>query len=208
MKNIDLLHQFLTSEATKVGWPIKPLQLAPTAKRSDGVPSETDGVEFRAFVGGLHPIIIADLGDDLVKASAVWAAAQRQAAVARTTVAADSGEDLVLIMVGPRGSRDNPEWRAFTMEVERNDLVCRKLVWLPPKKAADNSSALREFVRRTFLSKPWLVTEGIPQTALDALSEKNTVLKGWEEILDKQPLNRADVDYDALVEKLVSAYQP
>ena len=209
MKNIDLLYQFLTSEAAKVGWIVKPIQLPPApAKRSDRVAPETDGIETRAFVGGLHPIILAELGSDLAKAPADWAAAQRQAAVARTTVAADSGEDLVLILVGPTGSRDIPEWRAFTMEVERNDLVCRKLVWLPPKKAADNAATLQEFVRRTFLSKPWLATDSIPQTALDTLSEKNAALKGWEEILDRQPLNRADVDYDDLVEKLINAYQP
>ena len=93
------------------------------------------------------------------------------------------------------------------MELERNDLVCRKLVWLPPKKANENAQALREFVRRTFISKPWRTADSIPQTALDVLSEKNAALNGWEEILDKQPLDRAEVDYDALVAQLINAHQ-
>jgi hypothetical protein len=209
MKNIEILKHFLAQEATRVGWAVKPIQLSlPPALRSDCPRAETEGIETRAFVAGLYIIILADLGSDLTKAPADWAAAQRQAAVARTTVAADSGEDLVLILVGPPGSRELADWRALTMEIERNDLVCRKLVWLPPKMPADNPATLKEFVRRTFLSRPWLATDSIPQIALDTLSEKNAALSGWEEILDRQPLNRADVDYDDLVGKLINAHEP
>jgi hypothetical protein len=203
MKLCEILYRHLQEEAQRLGWSNRLLKLP--SVESPGKPEREEAL---GLVAGLYPIILVQLGNELDAARANWAEAQRLAANARTSVVADSGEDLVLILVGPADSKDNADWQALAMEIERNDLVCRKLVWLPPKKATDNTGSLQEFVRRTFLSKPWLGADSIPQTALDTLSEKNIALKGWEEILDRQPLNRADVDYDDLVEKLINAQQP
>jgi len=211
MNHSEQLFNHIIKEARRVDWEVRPMPLLPIPQSADRPPIPPDQavqVEIRSTFAGLYPIIVAGLGESLEGVRIAWGAAQRQAAVARTSVASDSGEDLVLILVGPGGSKENAEWRSIAMEIERNDLVCRKLVWLPPKKPVEGNAALMDFMKRTFLSKPWLVTEGIPQTALDTLSEKNTALLGWEEILDAQPINRADVDYDALVVKLIHANQP
>lgn len=208
MKNIDLLREFLVQEADKVNWIVEAIEISDTAKTSsDGALSDPDELETRAFLAGLHPVILAGFSGLLTKAPVDWAMAQRLAAIARTSVATDSGVDLVLIMVGQPGSCDDKEWCAFAMEVERNDLVCRKLVWLPPEDAAGNDASLQDFLRRTFFAKPWDSDENIEQTRLDALTDHHAALSGWEEILDRQPPNRADVDYDALVKELINAHQ-
>lgn len=208
MKDIELLKEALTREALKAEWGIKGFELqSPHARHRDG--GTAASVEFKsfAFVAGLHPIILAELGEDLKEARTIWAAAQREAAAARTTVAADGGEDLVLILVGPPGSQKKGEWQSFAMEVERNDLVCRKLVWLPPEESIDREGSLNALMLRSFLSKPWVPKSASPQTELDALSEPNADLLGWQDILDDQPLNRADVDYDMLVKELIQAHK-
>lgn len=208
MKNIDLLQDFIIREASKAGWETKAMQLPQTkSERFDSTLAEVVDLETRAFVVGLHPIILSELGTDLKVAPMHWSAAQQQAAGARTTVAADSGEDLVLIMIGPSGSRESAEWRSFAMEVERDDLVCRKLVWLPPNESTENEAELQYFLCRSFLAKPWLTTHDSPQTALDTLTEPSAALLGWQEILDRQPLNRANVDYDDLVDELIAAHE-
>jgi hypothetical protein len=208
MKAINALQKFLFQEAKNAGLTIKEFDLdGAVNSSSERSQSSPENLDIQAFIAGLHPVILAEFGGDLTNAPQDWATAQKRAAIARTSVATDSGVDLVLIMVGQPGSCDDKEWCALAMEVERNDLVCRKLVWLPPEDAADTDASLQDFLRRTFFAKPWDSDEDIEQTRLDALTDHHAALAGWEDILDRQPLNRADVDYDALVEELIKAHQ-
>jgi hypothetical protein len=40
--------------------------------------------------------------------------------------------------------------------IERNERICRKLVWLPPADCEDYEASLNAFMKRTFLAFPWL----------------------------------------------------
>lgn len=202
----ETLKEHIVHEARKVDWQVQHVSAPSTTvdvQKSAGPKPPVD-----VIVAGMHPIIVADLGPNLDTARSVWAASQRQAAMVRTTVAADKGEDLILVLVGPPGSRDDGDWKALAMEIERNDLVCRKLVWLPGKKHPCAPESLREFTRRTFIAKPWLEIDSTQPEGLDRLATQDLGLRGWQKILDDQPIDRGAVDYDKLIERLIEAEQP
>jgi hypothetical protein len=203
---VETLKQHIVVEARKAGWDVQHVSapsITTSEQKSAGPRPHVD-----VIIAGMHPILVADLGSSLDTATSVWAASQRQAAMVRTTIAADKGEDLILVLVGPPGSRDDGDWKALAMEIERNDLVCRKLVWLPEKKQPFAPESLHEFTRRTFIAKPWLATSFAQPQALDRLATNDLGLRGWQEILDEQPLDRGAVDYDELVKRLIEAEQP
>ncbi|MGZ0710067.1 ABC-three component system middle component 1 [Coraliomargarita sp. W4R53] len=208
MKTIETLQNYIIKEAEENGWLVDKQQfvLNNTEQLQEEV-RDHHIIESRLMMIERYPIILSELGNELNEAHEHWATAQKNAAIARTGKLASSGEDLLLILIGPIGSANNPEWQAFAMEVERNDLACRKLVWLPPVNDDDNVLQMQNLTRRTFISKRWLYDNSTPQAELDKLTEKNSTLIGWEEILDKQPLNRADVDYDQLVEQLIKNHK-
>ncbi|MDR6772677.1 ABC-three component system middle component 1 [Azospirillum sp. BE72] len=67
------------------------------------------------------------------------------------------GDDLLLILVGPPQDGDEAdEWRDLRSSVERDERVCRKLVWLPPSDSARLNTSIESIIRRTFLACPWL----------------------------------------------------
>lgn len=200
------MRAYLEQEAARVGLTVTPLSAPVSA--SPALKSMPAVQPLEITVVGMHPIVVASLGASLESARPLWASAQRQAALARTTVAADKGEDMILIFVGPPGSRDDGEWRSLAMEIERNDLVCRKLVWLPAKAKPLAPEALAAFVSRTLIAKPWLSTAPAQPQELDQLASRDLGLKGWQKILDEQPHDRAAVDYDELVKRLIEAEQP
>jgi hypothetical protein len=162
-------------------------------------PESQDGT-VRATCGAFT-VLIAELGTNPLEAERVWSQHQRSAAVTRASLPPASNEDVVLYLVGPVGSINEPEWRTFGMQVERNDLVCRKLVWLPPADTAQRESSIVEFCRRTFLSRPWSGPVERVQPQLDALSGAASSFDDWEEILAKHVSNP---DYGALIDELFS----
>lgn len=206
MKSTETLINFLLAQADALRLRVDTIDLGSLdPEAADPAAGNIKSPAVVAISIGLHPVIVAELSGDLELAEKEWAAAQRIAAITRTGIFAGSGEDLVLIMVAQPGSNEEVNWQSFATEVERNDLVCRKLVWLPPGGNDEVAGSLTEFLRRTFLAKPWAGPERIPQTALDALTLKTEVLKDWEEILEQQPSDRAEVDYDSLIQSLIAA---
>lgn len=96
---------------------------------------------------------------------------QRRAAVALTWLPSVMRTDLNLFMVAPPGAAESPEWVDFAALAERNEQVCRKLVWLPPADASAWKSSAKSFCNRTFLARPWAAQNqpsGFPQ--LDPLA--------------------------------------
>ena len=101
----------------------------------------------------------------------IWSRYHAQAAVTRSWLLGDGLDDLCLIFVGPERSEDNSFWIAQAGEIERNDLVCRKLVWLPPgADLGEMDRALDDMVARTFLARPWDVGARDIQNSLDSLT--------------------------------------
>jgi hypothetical protein len=137
-----------------------------------------------------------------------WRVLQRSAAVARTALSEKRQDDLTLMLIGPLGSDKDGEWIAMASQIERNDLVCRKLVWLPPATAAEFENSLTAFLKRTFLARPWSLTKTAEQQKLDAVSNLGPTLDRWQLVLDEQPIEDSEIDYHELVERLIQDYKP
>ena len=150
---------------------------------------------------GNFTVLIATLGSTPDEGERLWSDHQRTAAATRANLPSAINEDVVLYFVGPEGSINDAEWRTLGMQIERNDLVCRKLVWLPSSDLASRESSIIEFCGRTFLSKPWSSPREHVQPQLDALSGAAASFEDWEDVLSKHLSNP---DYSALIEELFS----
>lgn len=173
-------------------------------------PSELHGL----FVGR-YAFLVSSLGDadgEGPEAESVrnvilerWSDCQRRCAIARTWLSTERSDDLTLLLTGPLGSKNNPHWGAMAAGIERNDLVCRKLVWLPPASESHWDEDLNAFMSRTSLARPWAGAATTEQKPLDELSDVKSLLKGWEAILEEMPVERDEVDHDELIGKLIEA---
>lgn len=137
-----------------------------------------------------------------------WKRYQSRSAIARSWLSPERSDELILLLTGPPGSESDLEWKAIAAQIERNDLVCRKLVWLPPADSEDWNDSVKSFLSRTFLARPWAGATAIVQRPLDALADVSQTLMDWQTTLDAQPSQRADVDYDALIAILIQEYKP
>lgn len=136
-----------------------------------------------------------------------WQGYQQYAAIARTWLSADYNDDLSLFLVGPAGSNDQVEWKAFSQTVERNDLVCRKLVWLPSRDPSDWPAEIVEFLDRTFLAEPWLDTSQAKSLDLDSLSVMSDEMRPWQAVMNRHEFQSEDRDSDAFVAALIEAFE-
>ena len=75
--------------------------------------------------------------------------------------------------------------------VERDDRVARKLAWLRPEDEKRDEESFDDFLKRTFLARPWVHDEGkFEDAALDELSGGEASTQGtprtladeWERI--------------------------
>lgn len=162
-----------------------------------------------------YAIHIGQLGGELVtgeweddyyrKLISHWHGYQQYAAIARTWLLSDYSDDMNLFLVGPPGSKDEIEWQNFAQVVERNDLVCRKLLWLPGKNNHEWSTELSGFLDRTFLSEPWKGTATTSGINLDALSDAMAELDAWRGVLERPEFRSEPIDHASLVNALLEA---
>ncbi|WP_448204980.1 ABC-three component system middle component 1 [Azospirillum sp. sgz302134] len=115
---------------------------------------------------GYHRVLIGSLGTD-PDSHAVEGELRRhlnQAAIDWSWLG-HTGDDLLLILVGPSGSDEDEAWREAMNTIERDERVCRKLVWLPPSDPKKLGDALDGLLNRTFLARPWPPTRRHDGTA-------------------------------------------
>jgi hypothetical protein len=134
-----------------------------------------------------------------------WHGYQQYAAIARTWLLSDYSDDLNLFLVGPAGSKDESDWQSFSQVIERNDLVCRKLLWLPGKNDHEWASELAAFLDRTFLSEPWKGTATTMGVGLDPLAESMGSFDAWRVVLERPEFRTEPIDHDLLVKALLEA---
>jgi hypothetical protein len=118
---------------------------------------------------------------------------RNQATIARSWLGSEA-PNLHLFLVGPSGALKDEVWRQFAAEIEADDRVCRKQVWL--FGAQPSVGEAREFLERTFVARPWPSeqrTESLDTMANFALPN------GWQELLQSPEL-----DFSALVEQLIA----
>ncbi|WP_281848689.1 hypothetical protein [Dyella sp. GSA-30] len=114
---------------------------------------------------GDYPVLIAsiELGDlDDIRAS--LRSLHTQMVIARSYMTAEEviNAHIMLIALPPDPLRD---WRAALDLAERDENVCRKLIWIPNPDDLDQSYAL--FVARTFLATPWKSAPSFQSAPLD-----------------------------------------
>lgn len=136
-----------------------------------------------------------------------WNQYQEQCAVSRSWLPPEQSDELSLLLTGPPGSAYDAEWLAVAAQIERDELVCRKLVWLPSEEEQEWPSDAERFVQRTCFAQPWSESGETSQVPLDDLSDVTDTLKEWESVLSNAPLDRADVDYDELIGQLIERYK-
>lgn len=132
-----------------------------------------------------------------------WHGYQQYAAIARTWLLSDFSDDLNLFLVGPTGSKDEREWQNFSRVIERNDLVCRKLLWLPSSNNHEWTTELSVFLERTFLAEPWKGDATTSGVNLDALSDSMADFETWREILERAEFRSGTLNPTALVKALL-----
>lgn len=121
----------------------------------DAAPDASLPQEAESYIIGHHAILLGKLEGSLVDAEKQWNRFLNQAAIARSWLPANVSEDLNLFFVGPSDGNALESWRELAAEIERDDRVCRKLVWLPPASTGELESSLNRFLSRTFLARPW-----------------------------------------------------
>lgn len=132
-----------------------------------------------------------------------WHGYQQYAAIARTWLLSEYSDDLNLFLVGPPGSFDELEWQNFARVIERNDLVCRKLVWLPSVNIHNWTTELSTFLERTFLAEPWKGEPILSGVNLDALSDSMGDFEAWRSVLLREEFRSGTLNPAALVKALL-----
>jgi hypothetical protein len=127
-------------------------------------PAETNALRIETYF-----VLFAQMGNESDEASTakrlrdlhVWAG------IVRGGLEADQKDDILLVLVGPFESEGSTKWKAFASMAERDDRICRKLLWLPgPEQAAQADAA--SVLLRTFMARPWMLTMGANAQELDA----------------------------------------
>ncbi|CAB3725561.1 hypothetical protein LMG22037_05132 [Paraburkholderia phenoliruptrix] len=136
---------------------------------------------------------------------------RNQCVVARSFLSVNQALDLQLMLVGPRGSERDAEWRSLALMVERDDRVARKLAWLRPDEQENDARSFSDFVRRTFLARPW---EQVGQFSISGLDRLNTGQDGVESRIPRDTAEewdsialRPDADPAHIVAALVDAWK-
>lgn len=173
--NSEVLSEVISNRS--VGRPDANLPAQLTAVQLDGTPvliGELSGAALRA---GVEPQLRRY---------------RNQALIARSWLGAEA-PNLQLFLAGPVGALMDSQWRQLAAEIESDDRICRKLVWL-----FEGSPTVREargFLERTFVAKPW-PSEHHP-VKLDVVADY-PLPQGWEEAIDDPTL-----DNEGLVERLI-----
>lgn len=136
---------------------------------------------------------------------------RNQCVVARSYLGTNETLDLHLMLLGPRSSERQDTWRSLALLVERDDRVARKLAWLRPEDESRDDESFKEFLKRTFMARPWVHAErkfdNVPLDKLSGNESLNqalprTLADEWESIA----LNEKK-DPDEIVSALIKAWK-
>lgn len=192
--NLKLKDRAELASSTFNGGSAKSTSLSPT-----DLPTESHAIRIDRFN------IVLGVLPDVPTMEAVLETLRRcrnQCVVARSFLGTNETLDLQLMLLGPRSSERQEAWRALALTVERDDRVARKLAWLRPEDAQRDEESFADFLKRTFLARPWVHAEGqFEDAALDELSGTGATAPGlprtiadeWERIALDQKKSPDDI---------------
>lgn len=137
--------QYENLEAGPVVDQYLPLDIAMKRYGADGVP-EASNVVFAKW--GDQPFIAGMLAEPSRTASLPFV---RCATVAQQTLG-EKAVDLIIMLFAPEGSANDALWARAAADIEDDDRICRKLVWLLD---IDVTFSAEAFLRRSPFARPW-----------------------------------------------------
>lgn len=164
----------------------------------------------RGLMLGSYPVIATELRLDTEEnVKADLKAAHHQMIIARSHLTNVQVIDAHIFFVAAQPN--DGDWEQRMDLVERNETVCRKLVWMPDRQDMDGS--FDAFIAHTFLARPWLEVAARQDASLD---QNETLV---EAVLREKGLSEAAAatwvelaaskidDPDQLVDQLVAAME-
>lgn len=159
---------------------------------------------------GAYPVIVAPVAlGDVSEMQASLRKLHSQMVIARSYMRAEEviNAHLILCAANPSTAVD---WRSVVDLAERDETVCRKLIWIPDKAALDDSYS--EFVSRTFLAAPWRDAEerSAPLDNNQGLAQRLLVKHGLSAAVADQWIaivQSMKQDPDAMVVELVKDWE-
>ena len=178
MITIPTFVDFLTAEAQRLGWLV--FQGASLVSRQFcGREGDADAELPDSVVGlklGRYPVLICPI--DLRSGEAVAAglrAAHNQAVIARSYLLQEEIIDTHIMFLGVASEREEEKKKPrnesigrydfLVDQIERDETVCRKFVWLP--NVHDPIASFNQFRERTFLARPWREMKSFDSAPLD-----------------------------------------
>lgn len=205
------LRDRLMASASNLGWPVEQVPDFVSAQfrgRLDASTAPLPDVAYGIRLGAYPAIIASVTLGKKAEMQETLRLLHSQLVIARSYMTRTEviNAHIFLCAVNPRLDTD---WRTVIDIAERDESVCRKVIWLPDPNDLDRSYA--EFCARTFLAAPWEdVTErhdapldrvqGLAATLLIQAGLPEAITPAWIDIVDQ-----AGEDLDAMVERLVGA---
>lgn len=135
---------------------------------SRDLPANSVGLEIGRYhlLLGLLPEVARE--DEIVETLRLF---RNQCVVARSYIAPNAALDLQLFLIGPRGSELLDAWHSLALLAERDERVARKLVWRRPEDPSNDVASFGDFVKRSFLARPWMHKAIFSMAPLENISE-------------------------------------
>jgi hypothetical protein len=209
----ETLRDKLVASAQALDWPVTmepDFTSASFRGREDAsavaLPDATIGLRL-----GAYPVIVAPIAlHDIEQMQASLRMLHNQMVIARSYMRAEEVIN-AHIMLCVTVTNPQADWRRIIDLAERDETVCRKIVWMPEADAVDESYQV--FVARTFLAQPWRSLDTILNAPLDhnqGLAERILVKQGLSKATAARWVALAEAykdDPDGLIPQLVAAQE-
>jgi hypothetical protein len=207
----EILRDKLLASAQGLGWPVT-IELDFASPRFRGRQDPSAAPLPDTAIGlrlGAYPVLVAPVAlttSDQMQIS--LRALHNQMVIARSYMRAEEVIN-AHIMLCVTTTTAQADWRGIIDLAERDETVCRKVIWMPDADAIDASYEL--FLAGTFLAQPWRSLEAVLNAPLDhnqGLAERILVTHGLSEPAAKRWVALAETykdDPDGLIQQLVIA---
>jgi hypothetical protein len=204
--------ELLLASAGTLGWEAKvePNYVARTFKgRQDDISPLPSGQAVGLQLGD-YPVLVSTLQlEDRETLQARLKALHGQMVIARSFMRAEQIINAHIFLCATESGEG--DWLSVRDIAERDEAVCRKLVWLPATTSLEQSYSA--FLERTFMARPWDIGSTVLDAPLDhnqALVQRVLVKSGltpalaeiWEEIVRDE-----SDDPEVMVNKIVDAME-
>lgn len=165
---LDEFAKRLKDAAAETGWSTERVDDF-IASRFRGRPDESVPSAEGTVLGlriGAYPVLLAMIElEDGPRMDRDLKRLHAQMVVARSYMRPAEVINAHLLLCAVRSKGDN-DWQAVKDVAERNEAVCRKIVWMHDPKASEQ--AWLHFINRTFLARPWRAADTQDSVALDS----------------------------------------